>query len=85
MTASDAKGAPPSQAGPSHVTNPYLGILGVFLGAGMATLNGRLLSVGLPDLRGALGLGFDEASWMPTALNMAMMFSGVFVVFINVL
>src|SRR5215472_19077800 len=66
-------------------TNPYVGILGVFLGAGLATLNARLLSVGLPDLRGALGLGVDEASWLPTALNMATMFSGVFVVFVNVL
>jgi DHA2 family multidrug resistance protein len=64
-------------------TNPYVGILGVFLGAGIATLNSRLISVGLPDLRGALSLGFDEASWIPTALNMAMMFSGVFVVFMN--
>jgi DHA2 family multidrug resistance protein len=61
-----------------------VGILGVFLGAGVATLNSRLISVGLPDLRGALGLGFDEASWIPTALNMAMMFSGVFCVFLNV-
>jgi DHA2 family multidrug resistance protein len=43
-----------------------------------------LLSVGLPDVRGALQLGFDEASWLPTVLNMAMMFSGVFVVFLNV-
>src|SRR5215831_16799461 len=66
-------------------TNPYVGILGVFLGAGIATLNSRLISVGLPDLRGALSLGFDEASWIPTALNMAMMFSGVFVVFLNVM
>jgi DHA2 family multidrug resistance protein len=66
-------------------TNPYIGILGVFLGAGLATLNARLLSVGLADLRGALGFGFDEASWLPTALNMATMFSGVFVVFVNVL
>src|SRR5215831_17774024 len=66
-------------------TNPWVGILGVFLGAGIATLNSRLISVGLPDLRGALGLEFDEASWIPTALNMAMMFSGVFVVFLNVL
>jgi DHA2 family multidrug resistance protein len=64
-------------------TNPYVGILGVFLGAGVATLNSRLLSVGLPDLRGAAGFGFDEASWLPTVLNMAMMFSGVFVVFVN--
>jgi MFS family permease len=59
--------------------------VGVFLGAGIATLNARLISVGLPDLRGALGFGFDEASWIPTALNMATMFSGVFVVFLNVL
>src|ERR1700678_3914972 len=66
-------------------TNPYVGIAGVFLGAGLATLNARLVSVGLPDLRGARGFGFDEASWIPTALNMATMFSGVFVVFVNAL
>ena len=64
-------------------TNPYVGILGVFIGAGLATLNSRLLSIGLPDLRGTLGLSFDDASWLPTALNMATMFSGVFVVFLN--
>jgi DHA2 family multidrug resistance protein len=62
-----------------------VGIAGVFLGAGIATLNSRLISVGLADLRGALGLGFDEAAWIPTALNMAMMFSGVFIVFVNAL
>jgi len=75
----------PSQiSGPPQIkTNPYIGILGVFLGAGAATLNSRLISVGLPDLRGALGYGFDEGSWIPTALNMAMMFSGVFIVFVN--
>ena len=66
-------------------TNPYVGILGVFLGASIATMNSRLLSVGLADLRGALGLSFDEASWLPTALNMAMMFSGVFCVFLSVI
>jgi DHA2 family multidrug resistance protein len=66
---------------PQFTAKPYVGILGVFLGAGIATLNSRLLSVGLPDLRGVFGLGIDEASWIPTALNMAMMFSGVFVVF----
>src|SRR5499427_5110255 len=84
--------APAPTAGPPHAqtdrsrltTNPYVGIAGVFLGAGIATLNARLISVGLPDLRGALSLGFDEASWLPTVLNMAMMFSGVFVVFLNV-
>ena len=66
-------------------TNPYIGIVGVFLGATLATMNARLVSVGLPDLRGALGLGFDQASWLPTALNMATMFSGCFVVFLSAL
>ena len=68
---------------PQFATNPYLGILAVFMGAGLATLSSRLLSVGLPDLRGALGISFDAASWLPTAFNMATMFSGVFVVFLN--
>jgi MFS transporter, DHA2 family, multidrug resistance protein len=87
VTASESNAAPPptQPARTQLTTNPYLGILGVFLGAGTATVNTRLVSVGLPDLRGALGLGFDEGSWIPTALNMAMMFSGVFVVFLNAL
>lgn len=66
-------------------TNPYVGVLGVFLGASIATMNSRLLSIGLADLRGALGYSFDQASWLPTALNMAMMFSGVFCVFLSVI
>ncbi len=63
--------------------NVYVGTVGVFLGAGIATLNGRLISVGLPDLRGALGLGVDEASWIPTAYNMALMFIGPFSVYLG--
>jgi MFS transporter, DHA2 family, multidrug resistance protein len=75
---------PPAQPVQTQVTtNPYVGIVAVFIGAGLATLNSRLLSVGLPDLRGALGYSFDAGSWLPTALNMATMFSGVFVVFLN--
>lgn len=88
MTATESKAAPPPppQSTRSPVaTNPYVGIFGVFLGAGVATLNARLVSIGLPDLRGALGFGFDEASWIPTTLNMATMFSGVFVCFLSVL
>jgi DHA2 family multidrug resistance protein len=55
----------------------------VFLGAGIATLFGRLVSVGLPDLRGALGLSIDEAAWLPTAYNMALMFMGPFSVYLG--
>src|SRR6202451_2046699 len=77
--------APQSTKAIAPYTNPYVGIAGVLLGAGLATLNARLVSVGLPDLRGAKGFGFDEAAWIPTVLNMATMFSGVFVVFVNAL
>src|SRR5829696_397700 len=63
--------------------NSYVGTLGVFLGAGIVTLNGRLISVGLPDLRGALGLGIDDASWIPTSYNMALMFMGPFSVYLG--
>jgi DHA2 family multidrug resistance protein len=78
-----AASAPPPKAQAQLSTNPYVGVLGVFLGASIATMNSRLLSVGLADLRGALGFNFDDASWLPTALNMAMMFSGVFCVFVS--
>jgi DHA2 family multidrug resistance protein len=65
--------------------NPYIGTAGVFLGAGIVSLSQRMLSVGLPDLRGAFGLGFDEAAWIPTACNMALMFMGAFSVYLGAL
>src|SRR5258708_22342616 len=85
MTTSETTGqsSPSKSVQPQLTTNPYVGILAVFLGAALATLSSRLLSVGLPDLRGALGISIDDASWLPTALNMATMFSGVFIVFLN--
>jgi len=63
--------------------NPYIGTFGVFLGAGISTLFGRLLSVGLPDLRGTLGFGIDEAAWIPTAYSMGLMFMGPFSVYLG--
>src|SRR6266852_2181481 len=83
MSAIAQQAGPPASGAARITTHPYIGILGVFLGAATSTLNGRLLSVGLPDLRGALGLGFDEASWIPTAFNMGTMFIGVFSVFLG--
>jgi MFS transporter, DHA2 family, multidrug resistance protein len=59
----------------------YLATGGVFLGAGIVSLHQRLLSVGLPDLRGALGLGFDDAAWIPTACDMCLMFVVGFTVY----
>ena len=64
-------------------THPLLGVFGVLFGASIATCTGRLLSVGLPDLRGALHLGVDEASWLGTAFNAALMFVGPFSVYLG--
>ncbi len=41
------------------------------------------MSVGLADLRGALGLGMDEASWIGTAFNAGQMFIGPFSVYLG--
>jgi MFS transporter, DHA2 family, multidrug resistance protein len=74
----------PASAPPGLITtHPLLGIFGVLLGALIATGTGRLISVGLADLRGALHLGVDEASWMGTAFNAALMFIGPFSVYLG--
>jgi len=70
----------------SHLSvkpNPYIGTVGVMLGAGTVTLAGKLFSVGAPDLRVAFGLSVDEASWITTAFNMALMFMGPFSVYLG--
>ena len=48
----------------------------MLFGAMISKCAGQLLSVGLADLRGALHLGVDNASWLGTAFNAAMMFIG---------
>ena len=61
--------------------SPVLGIAGVILGAGIVTLNGRLLSLGLADLKGSVGLGVDEGAWLGSAFNVALMFIGPLTVY----
>jgi len=68
---------------PVVTTHPLLGVAGVLLGALIATCTGRLMSVGLADIRGALHLGFDEGAWINTAFNAAMMFIGPFSVYLG--
>jgi DHA2 family multidrug resistance protein len=60
-----------------------VGVFGVLFGAMNAKCAGQLLSVGLADLRGALHLGVDHASWLGTAFNAAMMFIGAFSVYLG--
>jgi len=63
--------------------SPLLGILGVVLGAGIVTLTGRMLTLGTADLKGSLGIGFDDGAWIGSAYNIALMFIGPFTVYIG--
>jgi DHA2 family multidrug resistance protein len=61
-----------NSAAPSSLsagTRPLLGVAAVLLGAFISTINVRLTTVGLADIRGGLGLSFDEASWFSTTLT----------------
>ena len=80
MTGPDASA---QDSRPAVTTHPLLGIAGVLLGALIATCTGRLMSVGLADIRGAMHLGVDEASWINTAFNASMMFIGPFSVYLG--
>src|SRR5215470_16048149 len=71
---------------PSAVSkSPLLGILGVIIGAGVVTLTGRMISLGLADLKGGLGFGFDDGAWISSAYNIALMFVGPFTVYVGAL
>jgi MFS transporter, DHA2 family, multidrug resistance protein len=58
-------------AGPAPVAGnrseyPVVGVVAVMLGAVISTLSARITTTGLADIRGALGLGFDDGSWIGT-------------------
>ena len=65
--------------------SPLLGILGVIMGAGIVTLTGRMLTLGLADLKGHVGIGFDQDAWISSAYNVALMFIGPFTVYVGAL
>jgi MFS transporter, DHA2 family, multidrug resistance protein len=71
------------QADLNRNIHPMLGIFAVLLGASLATFFGRLLSVGIGDLRGALHVDVDSGSWIGTSYNMGLMFVGPFSVFLG--
>jgi MFS transporter, DHA2 family, multidrug resistance protein len=72
-------GAVPSDLSKS----PLLGILGVIIGAGVVTLTSRMISLGLPDLKGHLGFGYDDGAWIVTAFDAGLMFIGPFTVYLG--
>jgi MFS transporter, DHA2 family, multidrug resistance protein len=62
---SDADQGPLSRGG--IAPQPLFAVGAVLLGSFLANFDSRLTSVGLPDLRGAFSLGFDEGAWLSTA------------------
>jgi MFS transporter, DHA2 family, multidrug resistance protein len=52
---------------------PWMGLLAVLLGTFISTLNTRLSSFGLADVRGAIHTGFDDGAWITTALTSGQM------------
>jgi DHA2 family multidrug resistance protein len=63
--------------------SPLLGILGVIIGAGVVTLTSRMISLGVPDLKGHLGFGYDDSNWIGTAYDVGLMFIGPFTVYLG--
>jgi DHA2 family multidrug resistance protein len=61
----DADRGPLSRGG--IAAQPLFAVGAVLLGSFLANFDSRLTSVGLPDLRGAFSLGFDEGAWLSTA------------------
>jgi len=95
MTATTTAIAPPARQGgaaalaaslPADLSHtPVFGILGVVLGAGIVSLAGRMLGLGLADLKGNVGIGFDQGAWIGSAFNIALMFIGPFTVYLGAL
>ncbi|SEO38019.1 Major Facilitator Superfamily protein [Luteibacter sp. UNC138MFCol5.1] len=81
MNATAATVAAPAPAPTAPL--PWLGIVAVLVGAIATTLTSRLTSIGLADLRGAVGAGFDEGAWIPTAFSAAQMMIGPISIFLG--
>jgi MFS transporter, DHA2 family, multidrug resistance protein len=65
--------------------SPLVGILGVIMGAGIVTLTGRMITLGLADLKGHVGISFDDGAWISSAYNVALIFIGPFTVYLGAL
>jgi DHA2 family multidrug resistance protein len=73
MTSAASPAAPPAAPPGAPVRIPWLGLVAVLMGTFISTLNGRLSTFGLADIRGAVHAGFDEGAWITTAQTMAQM------------
>lgn len=72
----------------ARANRPMAGLLGIFIAAMMAGMNNRVGALALADVRGALGFGLDDASWLTTVYNagelIAMPFAAWFAITLSV-
>jgi DHA2 family multidrug resistance protein len=66
MAANDDAGHGPVSRG-GIGPQPLFAVAAVLLGSFLTNVDSRLTTVGLPDLRGAFALSFDEGAWLSTA------------------
>ena len=65
-----------AQARPVITTRPFIGVLAILLGSVISTLDSRITTFGLADVRGAVHVGFDEGAWITTAFTVGQMMVG---------
>ena len=65
-----------AQHPPVIATRPLIGVLAVLLGSLISTLDSRITTFGLADVRGAVHAGFDEGAWITTAFTVGQMLMG---------
>jgi DHA2 family multidrug resistance protein len=65
-----------AQPRPTIAVRPLVGVVAVLLGAVISTLDSRITSFGLADVRGAVHAGFDEGAWITTAFTVGQMMVG---------
>jgi DHA2 family multidrug resistance protein len=65
-----------AQLPPAITTRPFIGVLAVLLGTVISTLDSRITSFGLADVRGAVHASFDEGAWITTAFTVGQMLIG---------
>jgi hypothetical protein len=51
-----------AQLRPAITARPFIGVIAVLLGAVISTLDSRITTFGLADVRGAVHAGFDEGA-----------------------
>jgi DHA2 family multidrug resistance protein len=84
----DATNSVANNAASSARLRPLVGLAGIFIAAMTAGINNRVGALALPDVRGALGFAFDDASWLTTVYTagelMVMPFSAWFAITLSV-